>query len=66
MALPLVLGIIAAVAAAGGVGAGAVGGKKISDAKRIVNSAERRNQAAKEEFEKSNDKANEMLDTLGK
>ncbi len=66
MALPLIIGIIAAVAAAGGVGAGAVGGKKIKDAKDIVNSAERRNQAAKEAFEKSNDKANEMMDTLGK
>ena len=42
MALPLIIGIIAAVAAAGGVGAGAVGGKKIKDAKDIVNSAERR------------------------
>jgi hypothetical protein len=64
--LPVLLGIAAAVSGVAGVGAGIHGGVKMKEASDTSKSAERRHKANVERLHKSNDAANQTMDTLGK
>lgn len=65
MPLPLVLGIAAAIAAAGGVGAGAHGAVKMKGANDTVKSAEARHKHNIGRFETCNTKTAQSMDALG-
>ncbi|MDR0944107.1 MAG: hypothetical protein LBM41_06200 [Ruminococcus sp.] len=65
MALPIILGVAASVAAAGGVGAGIHGGIKMKDAKDTIASAKDRNESNIARFEQSNNTTTKTMDDLG-
>lgn len=65
MPLPLFLGIAAAVAAAGGVGSGIHGAKKMKDANDTMKSADARHKKNIARFEDQNKKTNTDMDKLG-
>lgn len=65
MPLPLFLGIGAAIAAAGGVGAGIHGGVKMKEANDTMKSAQRRHEDNIAKFEKNNKETTASMDKLG-
>ena len=65
MPLPLFLGIGAAIAAAGGVGAGIHGGVKMKEANDTMKSAQRRHEENVAKFEKNNKETTASMDKLG-
>ena len=65
MPLPLILGIGAAVTAAGGVGAGIHGGVKMKEANEKMKSAQSRHERNVERFEKANKETTASMDRLG-
>lgn len=66
MPLPFIIGAIAAVAGAGGIGAGIHGGVKMKKANDTVKAAQRRNEQNVEKLEISNKKTMQTMDALGK
>ncbi|MBQ9206300.1 MAG: hypothetical protein IJ158_06250 [Treponema sp.] len=66
MPLPFIIGAIAAVAGAGGIGAGIHGGIKMKEASDTVKAAQRRNEQNVAHLETSNSETMEAMDTLGK
>ncbi|WP_315602232.1 hypothetical protein [Treponema socranskii] len=66
MPLPLIIGIGAAIAGAGGIGAGIHGGIKMKGAHDTVKSAQRRNEENVARLEKTNKKTMQAMDKLGK
>lgn len=66
MPLPLVLGIVAGVAALGGAGSGISGAVKMKDAKDTMDMAKRKQNRAIEKFEKENKTTTAIMDSLGK
>lgn len=66
MPLPLILGIVAGVAAIGGVGAGINGGVKMKQASDTMKTAEKMNNDSVKEFETLNKSTTEKMDNLGK
>ena len=65
MPLPLFLGLGAAIAAAGGVGAGIHGGVKMKEANDTMKSAQRRHEDNIAKFEKNNNETTASMDKLG-
>lgn len=65
MPLPLILGALAVISGVGGVGAGIHGGVKMKEASDTSKSAKRRHEANVERLHKSNNAANQTMDTLG-
>lgn len=65
MPLPLILGIGAAIAAAGGVGASIHGGVKMKEANDTMKSAKYRHEQNVEKFENKNKQTTEVMDKLG-
>lgn len=65
MPLPLILGIGAAIAAAGGVAAGIRGGIKMKDANDVMKSAQRQHEENVAKFEKNNKETTDSMDKLG-
>lgn len=65
MPLPLVLGVVAAIAAAGGLGTGAYGSVKIKDASDTAKHTEDRHNKNFSRFELCNSRAAETMDALG-
>ena len=65
MPLPLILGIAAGIAAAGGVGAGVHGGVKLKKANDTMKSDDKRHKDNVARFEKTNAKATKAMDDLG-
>ncbi|MEE1139373.1 MAG: hypothetical protein U0M02_12920 [Acutalibacteraceae bacterium] len=65
MPLPLILGIAAGVAAAGGVGSGAYGAVKMKKASKTMKSANERHQQNMKRFEEKNKIASKNMDALG-
>lgn len=66
MPLPLILGIGAAIAAVGGVGAGIHGGVKMKEAKDTMEGAQCRHEKNVKRFEEQNKQTTEVMDELGK
>jgi hypothetical protein len=66
MALPIILGIAAAVAAAGGVGAGIHGGVKMKEANDTMAAAKSRHEKNTAKFEAVNLSTSKVMDKLGK
>lgn len=66
MPLPFIIGAIAAVAGAGGIGAGIHGGLKMKEANDTVKAAQRRNSENVTKLELSNKRTMKVMDTLGK
>ena len=66
MPLPLILGIGAAIAAIGGVGAGIHGGVKMKEAKDTMEEAQCRHEKNVKKFEEQNKQTTEVMDELGK
>lgn len=66
MPLPFIVGAIAAVAGAGGIGAGIHGGVKMKTASDTVKAAQRRNEENTARLEASNKATMEEMDALGK
>lgn len=66
MPLPLVLGIVAAVAAAGGIGTGVHGAVKMKGANDTVKSVDERHNKNMRHFESCNSRTAGSMDTLGK
>lgn len=66
MPLPFIVGAIAAVAGAGGIGAGIHGGVKMKTASDTVKAAQRRNEENTARLEASNKATMEVMDVLGK
>lgn len=66
MPLPFIVGAIAAVAGAGGIGAGIHGGVKMKTANDTVKAAQRRNEENTARLEASNKATMEVMDVLGK
>lgn len=65
MPLPLILGIAAGIAAAGGVGSGIHGGVKMKEANDTMNVAKANQQMALDKFEKMNTSTTKLMDSLG-
>lgn len=65
MPLPLILGVAAAVAAAGGIGSGVHGAVKMKDANDTVKSAEERHSKNIQRFESCNSRTAVSMDALG-
>lgn len=65
MPLPLILGIAAGIAAAGGVGSGIHGGVKMKEANDTMNAAKAKQQMALDKFEKMNTSTTKLMDSLG-
>ncbi len=65
MPLPLILGVAAGLAAAGGVGSGIRGGIKMKDAKDTMEIAKSKQENAIKKFETSNEKTTRLMDSLG-
>lgn len=65
MPLPLILGIAAGIAAAGGVGSGIHGGIKMKEANDTMEAARRRQNNALDKFEQMNGSTTKMMDSLG-
>lgn len=66
MPLPFIVGAVAAVAGACGIGAGVHGGIKMKEANDTVKAAQRRNEQNVEKLENNNQKTMEVMDSLGK
>lgn len=66
MPLPLVLGIVAGVAAVTGAGSGISGAVKLKDAKDTMELAKNIQKRALDKFERENKTTTEMMDSLGK
>lgn len=66
MPLPLFLGIGAAIAAAGGVGAGVHGAVKMKEANNTMKYAQERHEQNIKKFEEKSKNTNQCMDTLGK
>ena len=66
MPLPLIIGGIAAVAGAAGIGSGIFGGIKMKEADDAMRAAQKRQENAIHRFESRNAKMTELMDTLGK
>jgi hypothetical protein len=66
MALPVILGIGAAVAAATGIGKGIQGGKKMKDASNTMKNAQTRHERNQRRFEAENSSTTAVMDWLGK
>lgn len=66
MPLPLILGIGAAVAGAGGLAGLATGGIKLKDAKDTMTLAKRMQETAIEKFKKETERTNVVMDRIGK
>lgn len=66
MPLPFIVGAIAAIAGAGGVGAGIHGGVKMKQASDTVKAAQKRNEENVEKLEIANKKTMRIMDILGK
>ena len=65
MALPIILGIVAAVAATTGVGAGIHGGVKIKEANDKLKEAQKRDDLNKARLERMNKSSCKAMDILG-
>lgn len=65
MPLPLIIGGIAAVAGAAGVGSGIHGGIKMKEAKDTMNMAQEKKEQAIQKFEKRNTETVRLMDELG-
>ena len=65
MPLPLILGIGAAIAAVGGVGASIHGGVKMKEANDTIKSAQYRHEQNIEKLKKQEEKTTENVDRLG-
>lgn len=66
MPLPFIVGAIAAIAGAGGIGAGIHGGVKMKQASDTVKAAQKRNEENVEKLEIANKKTMRIMDILGK
>ena len=66
MPLPLIIGGIAAIAGAAGVGSGIHGGVKMKEANDTMKLAQRKQERAVALFEKRNTETTELMDTIGK
>lgn len=66
MPIPFIIGGIAAIAGAAGVGSGIHGGVKMKEANDTMKSAQRIQENAIEKFEKRNTETTELMDALGK
>lgn len=66
MPLPIILGIVAAAAAAGGIGTGVHGAVKMKGANDTVKSAAKRHERNIQRFESCNCKTAKSMDALGK
>ncbi len=66
MPLPFIVGAIAVVAGAGGIGAGIHGGVKMKQASDTVKAAQKRNEENVEKLQIANEKTMQIMDTLGK
>lgn len=66
MPLPLIIGGIAAVAGAAGIGSGIFGGIKMKEADDAMRAAQKRQENAIHRFESRNAKMTELMDALGK
>lgn len=66
MPIPIILGIGAAIAAAGGIGAGAHGAKKMKDANDTLKLAKREHESDMERFKNKENSTNQVMDSLGK
>ncbi|MDK2942518.1 MAG: hypothetical protein PWP56_2031 [Acetobacterium sp.] len=66
MAIPIILGIGAAIAAAGGIGAGINGGLKMKDANETIALAKKRHDKNIEHFESANASTSQAMDEVGK
>jgi len=66
MAIPIILGIGAAIAAAGGIGAGINGGLKMKDANETMALAKKRHDKNVECFESANVSTSKAMDQVGK
>ena len=64
--IPLIIGGAAALAGAGGVGAGIHGAVKMKDAKDTMESADRRHRRNVSRFEEQNETTTFTMDELGK
>lgn len=65
MPLPFILGAAAAIAAAGGVGSGIHGAKKMKDANDTIKSADSRHRANIKRFDETSEATNKAMDELG-
>lgn len=65
MPLPLIVGGIAAIAGAVGVGSGIHGGVKMKDANDTMKLAQSKQQTAVDRFERRNEEVTELMDVLG-
>lgn len=65
MPLPLIIGGIAAIAGAAGIGSGIHGGVKLKDANDTMKLAKSKQEAAVNKFEKRNLETTELMDALG-
>ena len=66
MPLPLILGGLAAIAGAAGVGAGVHGAVKMKEANDTQKEAQERHNRNLKRFERASDKTNQEMDSLGK
>lgn len=66
MPLPFIIGVAAAIAGAGGIGAGIHGGLKMKEASDTVKAAQRRNENNVARLEKCNTETLQTMDELGK
>ncbi len=66
MPIPIILGIGAAIAAAGSVGAGVHGAKKMKDANDTLKLAKREHESDMERFRNKENSTNQVMDSLGK
>lgn len=66
MPIPIILGIGAAIAAAGGIGAGAHGAKKMKNANDTLKWAKLEHESDMERFKNKENSTNQVMDSLGK
>ena len=64
MPLPLIIGGIAAVAGAAGIGSGIFGGIKMKEADDAMRAAQKRQENAIHRFESRNSKMTELMDDI--
>lgn len=66
MPLPLIIGGLAAVAGAAGIGSGIHGGVKMKEAKDTMNLAKRKHERAVNRYEEQNKETTALMDSIGK
>ena len=66
MPLPLIIGGLAAVAGAAGIGSGIHGGVKMKEAKDTMNLAKRKHERAVNRYEEKNKETTALMDSIGK